>query len=162
MNLTVTVVQQFKPLLYALFFMLIYNQVSVLVFPFLLSIYQPPIICAAVDGDTLRCPELGRVRLLGIDAPEMAGHCRKGRVCAPGNPEKSKAHLAKLIRSGVEIMPVTRDRYGRTVAQVYAGDRNVACEQLRAEMAVYKPKWDNGGRLARDCGGASGGSRQRE
>ena len=129
-----------------------------LLLPFLLSIYQPPIICTAVDGDTLRCPGLGRVRLLGIDAPEMAGHCRKGRVCAPGNSERSKAHLAKLIRSGVEIMPVTRDRYGRTVAQVYAGDRNVACEQLRAEMAIYKPKWDNGRRLAKDCAQRSGRS----
>lgn len=117
----------------------------------LLSIWTPQPDCVAVDGDTLRCSEIGRVRLLGIDSPEMPGHCRKGRVCAPGDPDKSKAHLAKLIRGGVKISPVTRDRYGRTVAQVYAGNRNVACEQLRARMAIYKPKWDNGRRLAKEC-----------
>lgn len=117
----------------------------------LLSIWTPTNQCDVIDGDTLRCSEIGRVRLLGIDAPEMPGHCRKGRTCAPGDPQKSKAHLAKLIRGGVRIAPVTRDRYGRTVAQVYAGGRNVACEQLRAGMAVYVAKWDNGRRLVREC-----------
>lgn len=101
--------------------------------------------------DLIAMIEIGRVRLLGIDAPEMPGHCRKGRTCAPGNLEKSKAHLAKLTARGVTIAPVTRDRCGRTVAQVYAGQRNVACEQLRAGMAIYIAKWDNGRRLAREC-----------
>ncbi|MCI4589573.1 thermonuclease family protein [Sphingobium sp. BYY-5] len=124
--------------------------------PFLISIYQAPVTCVAIDGDTIRCPEIGRVRLLGIDAPEMAGHCRKGRICVVGDPMKSKAKLAWLIRGGVTIAPVTRDRYGRTVAQVYAGDRNVACAQLRAGMVIYKPKWDNGRRLAGECRYARG------
>lgn len=84
-----------------------------------------------VDGDTLRCSEIGRVRLLGIDAPELPGHCRKGRTCAPGDPVASKKALEKLVARGVTISPVTRDRYGRTVAQVYAGDKNLACAQLR-------------------------------
>lgn len=117
----------------------------------LISVIQLSSICAAVDGDTLRCAGIGRVRLLGIDAPETGGQCRKGRVCAPGNAEKSKARLAKLIQTGVTIAPITRDRYGRTVAQVYAGEHNVACAQLRAGMAIYKPQWDNGRRLAREC-----------
>jgi hypothetical protein len=96
-----------------------------MILPILLSIYQIPMTCVAVDGDTLKCPEIGRVRLLGIDAPEMPGHCRKGRGCAPGDPQKSKAHLAKLIRGNVVISPVTRDRYGRTVAQAYSGGRTL-------------------------------------
>ena len=104
-----------------------------MILPFLISLYQPPMICTAVDGDTLRGPEIGRVRLLGIDAPEMAGHCRKGRVCAFGHPVQSKTHLAKLVRRGVIILLVTRDRYGRTVAQVYVGRKNIACEQLPPE-----------------------------
>ena len=117
----------------------------------LLSIWSPPATCTAVDGDTLRCSEIGRVRLLGIDAPEMAGHCRKGRTCAPGDPVASKKALEKLVARGVTISPVTRDRFGRTVAQVYAGDKNLACEQLRRGVAVYMQKWDNGGRLAKEC-----------
>ncbi|NML11612.1 thermonuclease family protein [Sphingobium sp. AR-3-1] len=121
----------------------------------LLSIWTPATQCVAIDGDTLRCSEIGRVRLLGIDAPEMPGHCRKGRACVPGNPHKSKANLAKLIRGGVTIAPFTRDRYGRTVAQVYSGGRNVACEQLRAGAARYVAKWDSGRRLTRECGAAN-------
>lgn len=117
----------------------------------LLSIWTPPTTCTAIDGDTLRCSEIGRVRLLGIDAPEIPGHCRKGRTCAPGDPIASKKALEKLVVRGVTISPVTRDRYGRTVAQVYAGDKNLACEQLRRGMAVYKLQWDNGHRLAREC-----------
>ena len=31
--------------------------------------------CTVVDGDPLRCGS-ERVRLLGIDAPELPGHCR--------------------------------------------------------------------------------------
>lgn len=117
----------------------------------LLSIWTPPTTCMAIDGDTLKCSEIGRVRLLGIDAPEMPGHCRKGRICAPGDPVASKKALEKLVARGVTISPVTRDRYGRTVAQVYAGDKNLACEQLRRGHAVYVERWDNGRRLAREC-----------
>lgn len=90
----------------------------------LLSIWTPPTTCTVTDGDTLKCCEIGRVRLLGIDAPETPGHCRKGRTCAPGDPVASKKALEKLVARGVTISPVTRDRYGRTVAQVYAGDKN--------------------------------------
>lgn len=63
----------------------------------LLSIWTRTITCTAVDGDTLRCSEIGRVRLLGIDAPEMPGHCRKSRTCAPGDPAASKKALEKLV-----------------------------------------------------------------
>lgn len=110
--------------------------------------------CTVIDGDTLRCDQIGRVRLLGIDAPELPGHCRKGRVCAPGDPEASKRSLERMLRREVTIVPVTRDRYGRTVAQVYAGGRNLACEQIKAGQAVYVAKWDNGRRLAKECGAA--------
>ncbi|WP_017182098.1 thermonuclease family protein [Sphingobium xenophagum] len=121
-----------------------------MILPFLLSIYQPPIMCEAIDGDTIRCSELGRVRLLGVDAPELHG-CPKHRTCAPGDGPASKSALAKLIARGVIISPVTKDRYGRTVAQVYAGDRNVPCELIKQRRAIYVEKWDNGHRLAKEC-----------
>lgn len=108
-------------------------------------------ICTAIDGDTLRCPEIGRVRLLGIDAPELPGHCRRGRTCTPGDPVASKKALEKLAARGVTISPVTRDWYARTVAQVYAGNKNLASEQLRGDRAVYIEKWDNAQRLAKEC-----------
>lgn len=102
-----------------------------------------------VDGDTIR---LGseRVRLLGIDAPEIHG-CRPGRVCVPGDGEASKRSLARMISGGIRVQRVGQDRYGRTLAQVYAHGRNVACEQLRRGQAQYVAKWDDGGRLAAEC-----------
>ncbi|MDD3800260.1 MAG: thermonuclease family protein [Novosphingobium sp.] len=109
--------------------------------------------CTVTDGDTLRCgPE--RVRLLGIDAPEMPSHCRKGRDCAPGDPYASKAALVRAIGTAkVRLVRVGTDRYGRTLAVAYAGTVNLSCAQLAAGQAIYKPRWDTGGRIGRECPG---------
>lgn len=105
--------------------------------------------CTAIDGDTIKC--LGqRYRLLGIDAPELHG-CRKGRKCVAGDARKSQRQLAGMLRGHLRIVPVKRDHYGRTVAQIYVGQVNTACAQLQAGRAVYKRQWDDGGRLAREC-----------
>lgn len=106
--------------------------------------------CVAIDGDTLRC-DGQRIRLLGIDAPEMPGHCRKGRDCAPGDPYASTASLKALLRGKVDVQPVITDRYGRTVAVVRADGVNLSCAQLKAGAAVYVRKWDNGGLVAKEC-----------
>ena len=105
--------------------------------------------CFAVDGDTLRC-DGERIRLLGIDAPEIHG-CRQGRVCVPGDGQASKRSLEAMMGGRISVQRVGQDRYGRTLAQVYVGGVNVACEQIRRGLAEYKPAWDNGGRLAADC-----------
>lgn len=39
-----------------------------------------------------------------------------------------------------------RDRYGRTLAYVWANGANLSCVQIRRKMAVYVPKWNTGGR----------------
>jgi micrococcal nuclease len=103
-----------------------------------------------VDGDTLRCgPD--RVRLLGIDAPEIE-RCPRWRVCAPGDGQASKRSLIAAMRLGpIRYDPVTTDRYGRQVAVVWAGRVNLSCWQLHHGQAIYKPKWDNGGIIAREC-----------
>ncbi|KQM65809.1 nuclease [Sphingomonas sp. Leaf17] len=107
--------------------------------------------CTATDGDTIRCGS-ERIRLLGIDAPEMPGHCRRGRVCAPGDPVRSKATIAAMLRRGpVTITRTGRDRYGRTLALVSVNGRDLSCEQLRGGLAIYKPQWDTGGRLRSIC-----------
>lgn len=106
--------------------------------------------CAIVDGDTIRCGA-ERVRLLGLDAPEMHG-CREGRVCVPGDPVRAKNHLASLIAGGVSITRVGQDRYGRTLALVYSRRGNVGCALIAAGNAQYVAKWDDDGRLAADCG----------
>ena len=106
--------------------------------------------CTVTDGDTIRCGD-ERIRLLGIDAPELPGHCSRNRQCAPGDPYASKANLASAMTGELRIERVDEDRYGRTLA-IVSGDRgDLSCWQLSHGQAIYKPKWDNGYRVARLC-----------
>lgn len=103
-----------------------------------------------VDGDSLCCGST-RIRLLGIDAPELHG-CPRWRVCVEGDGEAAKQSLRAALRYGrVRYRYVTTDRFGRTVALVWAGTVNLSCWQLQAHQAAYKPHWDNGGLVAREC-----------
>jgi len=104
--------------------------------------------CTVFDGDTLRCgPE--RVRLLGIDAPEI-GHCRLGRQCAPGDGRASKSSLERLVRGRqIRVQRLGRDRWGRTLAVVWAGPHNLSCAQMAAGQAIYRQEWDIAGRVRR-------------
>lgn len=107
--------------------------------------------CRVVDGDTLRC-DGERIRLLGIDAPELPGHCRVGRDCVAGDPYRSSDSLQAALDQGpVAIERVGYDRYGRTLALVRAGRSDLSCWQLVHHQAIYKPIWDNDARLARIC-----------
>ena len=103
-----------------------------------------------VDGDSLRCGK-ERLRLLGIDAPELS-HCPRWRVCERGDGQVAKRSLIAGLRLGpIRYQPVTRDRFGRLVAVVWAGRTNLSCWQLSAGQAVYKPAWDNRRLIARAC-----------
>lgn len=106
--------------------------------------------CRAVDGDTLNCSG-ERIRLLGIDAPELPGHCRVGRNCAPGDPYASTASLARALRPSLPAERVGKDRYGRTLALVGGSGHDLSCLQLRGGFAVYRADYDDGGRVARRC-----------
>lgn len=104
----------------------------------------------AIDGDTLRCGR-ERIRLLGIDAPELPGHCRRGRACAPGDPVASRDELAGALAGSARVVPVGRDRYGRLLARVIVNGHDLSCHQLAVGAAIYKPRWDDGGAVARAC-----------
>jgi hypothetical protein len=110
----------------------------------------------AIDGDTLRCGS-ERIRLLGIDAPELPGHCHPGRQCAPGDPVASKRRLASGLRGRATIERVGLDHYGRTLALVRVNGHDLSCHQLAGGLAVYKVHWDNGGRVAATCRDATAG-----
>lgn len=92
----------------------------------------------AVDGDTLRCGKR-RVRLQGIDAPELPGHCRQGRSCTPGDPVASTESLRRLVAGKVlQCAQTDIDSYGRTVARCKAGDLDLSCAQIKAGHAVHR------------------------
>lgn len=96
----------------------------------------------AIDGDTLRCGR-ERIRLLGIDAPEMPGHCRRGRRCVKGDPFASKAALAAAIARGpATIDRRGYDRYGRTLARVRVNGVDLSGYMVRSGKAVSMERWD--------------------
>lgn len=94
----------------------------------------------AIDGDTLRCGK-ERIRLLGIDAPEMPGHCRRGRKCVEGDPYASKAALAAMLKGKAAIERRGRDRYGRTLARVRVNGVDLSEAQVAAGMAIFIFRW---------------------
>lgn len=106
--------------------------------------------CRVTDGDTIRCGD-ERIRLLAIDAPELPGHCRPGRRCAPGDGAASAASLAQAMTGRLTIERAGEDHYGRTLAMVAGDSGDLSCWQLGRRQAIYKPAWDNGGRVAHAC-----------
>jgi endonuclease YncB( thermonuclease family) len=91
--------------------------------------------------------------LLGIDAPELAGHCRAGRTCAPGDPLASRAALASLLAlGGVTVQSFGPDLYGRrlSIGRTRSGT-NLSCAQITGGNAVFKPNWDKALRIKREC-----------
>lgn len=112
--------------------------------PFSPSVATADITCTSpevVDGDTIRCGQK-RIRLQGIDAPEMPGHCRPGRQCTPGDPYASRTNLEQLIGGSKVVCEQTdTDRYGRIVARCTARGEDLSCAQIRDGHAVKRYAW---------------------
>ncbi|KFX71361.1 nuclease [Pseudomonas taeanensis MS-3] len=91
-----------------------------------------------VDGDTLRLVDGRKVRLIGLNAPELG---RNGRSAEPF-AEAARRRLRELVaasdgRVSVQLGRETKDRYGRTLAHLYdARGRNLEA-QLLAEGLGY-------------------------
>lgn len=114
------------------------------------SLYATPRFCTlqqsvpeyavqhVVDGDTVRLQDGRSVRLIGINAPELAG---RGRTAEP-YALKATRYLRALLKSNEDKVALrlgeqSRDRYGRVLAHMY--DRNGAsiAEQLLAAGLAY-------------------------
>lgn len=85
------------------------------------------------DGDTItvRCagqPE--KVRFYCIDTPELKQ--------TPWG-QRAQIHLQNLIETTVQLNRIETDRYGRTVAEVFSGAKNLNLAQVEAgQAAVYE------------------------
>lgn len=87
-----------------------------------------------VDGDTLSVAGV-RIRLEGIDAPELAQQCTlAGRPWRAG--KSARQRLVRLIADHpVTCRSLGRDGYGRIIASCQAAGRDLAGELVRAGLA---------------------------
>jgi endonuclease YncB( thermonuclease family) len=89
----------------------------------------------AVDGDTIDIAGAGRVRLLGIDAPEIG----RGFDTSAPFAREARDRLASLLATRwvrLELDVESTDRYDRTLAYVFRDDGLfVNAEMLRTGLA---------------------------
>ena len=95
----------------------------------------PVTLLSVGDGDTVRVIDKAgtkiTIRLACIDAPETS----------QGNSGKWSTQTLKGLIQGksISIKPQVKDRYGRTVAEIYQGSSNVNLEMVRLGAAfVYR------------------------
>ena len=111
---------------------------------------QPPLATCTVtrisDGDSFDCGSTGRVRLLMVDAPELA-QGKEGRL--------AKAALERLAPRGTVVGIETdvrpKDDYERTLAYAYLPDGRMLNEEMaRAGLVtalVYPPNVKHSARI---------------
>ena len=92
----------------------------------------PGHVVAVSDGDTITVLDANKqrhvIRLMGIDAPEKA----------QPYGQKAKESMSDLVfNKEVTVIWYKRDRYGRTVGQVYVGDTDVCLEQIKRGLAWH-------------------------
>ncbi len=105
-------------------------------------------VASVTDGDTFRCGDGTRVRLQAIDAPEMNG-CPKDRVCAPGNAQRSKEALTRLVLNKTLRCEPTGKSYSRVTAWCRLAGADVSCAMYRGNWAVRLAQFDRPRRLCR-------------
>ena len=90
------------------------------------------------DGDTIRLTDGRKVRLLGIDTPELA---RKGRPAQPFALDAKKALKSLLSKNNGKVNLVygteKKDRYKRTLAHLYLNNgENVQSKLISQGLAI--------------------------
>ncbi|MFS8036891.1 thermonuclease family protein [Xanthobacter sp. AM11] len=92
-------------------------------------------VAVAVDGDTLDLRGT-RLRLSGIDAPELRQECVRERRPWPCG-EAARRTLAEALRRGpVSCAAGRADKYGRPLARCTVGGVDLADVMVREGMAV--------------------------
>lgn len=101
-------------------------------------------VARVVDGDTLRLVGGARVRLLGIDTPEVfvpGGSGARKETPDRWGPEAS-AFAKQFVAGGrvrLEFDGARQDQYGRYLAYVWVGDKMLNEELLRQGLARHTP-----------------------
>ena len=88
-----------------------------------------------IDGDTIDISDV-RIRLNGIDTPEIEQTCRTNRLTWHCGVEATKAmrHLTK--DKIVTCIGNSKDQYGRLIANCFIGDLNLNATMVKVGMAL--------------------------
>ena len=106
---------------------------------------------AVADGDSLTILD-ERIRIRGIDAPELAQECtRDGHVYACGMEARS-ALVALISGEAVTCTGRERDRYGRLLARCEADGRDLGRMMVEAGWAVAYGDYEVAEAAARSTG----------
>ncbi|GLK70319.1 thermonuclease family protein [Ancylobacter dichloromethanicus] len=97
----------------------------------------PPLTGAVrvADGDSLEVAG-ERVRLDGVDAPELHQSCGEGAKEWPCGAEARAALEALVARGAVSCRPVDEDRYGRAVSVCSVDGADIGAALVRQGWAV--------------------------
>lgn len=93
-----------------------------------------------VDGDSIKIAG-ERISLHGIDAPERRQACRRDGEAYSCGIEATAALSALISGQSVACRAIDRDRYGRTVAKCFVGDRDINEAMVRQGWAVAYRKY---------------------
>jgi micrococcal nuclease len=85
------------------------------------------------DGDSLRTPSGERIRVKGIDTPEIKGACAYERRLAAAAREFAAGQLRRAER--VTLVRHGHDRYGRTLAYVLVDGKDFGDELVSRGLA---------------------------
>ena len=90
------------------------------------------------DGDTIKL-DGERVRLWGIDAPEIRQKCG-GVACG----EQAKEYLERIINDAIACEAQETDRYGRTVARCFVGSNDIGALMVEGGWALDYTQYSKG------------------
>jgi micrococcal nuclease len=92
---------------------------------------EPCLVSKVSDGDTIECDPVGKIRLIGIDAPESD---------QPPHGATATRNLARLVPPGSRIVlerdATPRDQYGRVLAYLWYQGQMVNWWMVREGWAV--------------------------
>ena len=103
----------------------------------------PPVsgLARASDGDSFRLGD-DRIRLLGLDAPELAQDCtaENGQTWACGRA--ARARMAELLAAGpADCRPEEIDQYGRLLATCSINGRDIGATMVAEGLAVSSGRY---------------------
>ena len=94
--------------------------------------YPSVTIKSCWDGDTCRSRAGETIRLACIDTPELTGP-----RADPGPAKAARNHLRRMVvGKQVDIRRISKDRYGRTVAELFLAGPHITRRNVQQDMVA--------------------------